>query len=58
MFYTFNLQNLLNSSLTSEGPLSLTIKYGIPWIENVDLKQSITAEEVIFAIGIAPIHFE
>ena len=33
-FIPFNLQEVLNSWLESEGPLSVTIKFGIPWIEN------------------------
>ena len=49
----FNLQIVLNSWLASEGPLSLTRKYSIPWMENVHLKWSITADEVILVTGIA-----
>ena len=38
--------------------LSMTIKYGISWTENVYLKGLITADEVMVLIGIASIHFK
>ena len=34
------------------------IKYDIPWIENVHLKRSITADEVMLVIGIPLVHFQ
>ena len=36
----------------------MTMKYGIPWTENVHLIRSITADEVMPVIGTASIHFE
>ena len=35
------LQKVFNSWLATEAPLSLTMKYGIPWIENVYTSQMI-----------------